>query len=311
MINKIAHLADIHIRKTPTRNDEYQQVFDRTIKSLTTDKPDRIVIVGDLVHDYLDLQGEQLIMAHNFLRDLAAIAPVRITRGNHDCRKKNLKRVDSIKAIVATVGDVDVVYYDKTGFYTDDNITWAVWHHGEKNNNPWRKKEGKEILKNPAHYFTIDLFHDPITGCRSTTDFEMKSKSYYKISDFKGDLSLFGDIHKKQYLDDADTKAYCSSLIEQDITEGDDAFHGYLLWDVSDRSRKEVSIYNDYTHHNIKITPYTDFDDLDFEIENPTKHMWVRFVWCTLPATRNKENERAVIAQKPKQKPHHNYRYEA
>ena len=80
MIKKIAHLADIHIRKTPTRNEEYQQVFDRTIISLKEQKPDRIVIVGDLVHDYLDLQGEQLIMANDFLKQLAGIAPVRITR---------------------------------------------------------------------------------------------------------------------------------------------------------------------------------------------------------------------------------------
>jgi len=302
MIKLIAHLADIHIRKTPTRNEEYQQVFKKLIASLKKEKPDRIVIVGDLVHDYLDLQGEQLIMAHNLLKELAAIAPVRITRGNHDCRKKNLKRVDSIKAIVATLGDVDVIYYDKTGIFEDENVTWAVWHHGEKNNNPWRKKEGKEILHDNENllvdsekYFTVDLFHDPITGCMSTTDFEMKSKSYYKISDFKGELSLFGDIHRWQYLDKKQTKGYSSSLIEQDITEGDGAFHGYLLWDVENRVSTPVPIPNDYSHHNIKVTPYVDFEDLDFEIENPTKFMKVRFVWGTLPQTRTKENERNLI----------------
>jgi len=295
MINKVVHLSDIHIRKTPTRNDEYQEVFDRTIESLKNNKPHRIVIVGDLVHDYLDLQGEQLIMANDFLKKLAAIAPVRITRGNHDCRKNNLKRVDSIKAIVKTLGDYDVIYYDKTGFYTDDNITWVVWHHGESKNNPWKTKEGKAILKNPEHYFTIDLFHNPITGCISTTDFEMKSKSYYKISDFKGDLSFFGDIHRMQYLDKDKTKAYSGSLIAQDISEGDDAFHGYLLWNIEDRTATPIPIHNDYSYHNIRITPYTDFDDLDFEIDNPTKHMRIRFIWATLPQTRTKENERKVI----------------
>ena len=296
MIKTVAHLADIHIRKTPTRNEEYQEVFKRTIASLKKEKPDRIVIVGDLVHDYLDLQGEQLIMAHNFLKDLAAIAPVRITRGNHDCRKKNLKRVDSIKAIVETLDGGDVLYYDKTGFFVDENVTWAVWHHGEKNNNPWRKADGKKILayKGNDGRTNIDLFHDPITGCRSTTDFEMKSKSYYKIKDFKGDLSFFGDIHRMQYLTDDKTKAYCSSLLEQDITEGDGAFHGYLLWDIEAKTAQEIRIPNNYSHHNIKITPYTDFDDLDFEIENPTKHMWVRFIWGTLPQGRTKENERLV-----------------
>lgn len=297
-IRTICHMADIHIRKTPTRNDEYQQVFDRTIISLKEQKPDRIVILGDLVHDYIDLQGEQLIITNDFLKKLATIAPVRITRGNHDCRKKNLKRVDSIKAIVNTLGDYDVIYYDKTGFYTDDNIIWAVWHHGEPKNNPWKTKEGKKInAYNDNNNFTIiDLFHDPITGCISTTDFEMKSKLYYKISDFKGDLSFFGDIHRMQFLNKEKTKAYCGSLIAQDISEGDDAFHGYLFWDVKNRKATPISIHNDYSFHNIKITPYTDFDDLDFEIENPTQYMKIRFIWGTLPQTRTKENERKTIS---------------
>ncbi len=297
MIKTVAHLADIHIRKTPTRNTEYQEVFKRLITSLKKEKPDRIVIPGDLVHDYLDLQGEQLIMTHNLLLDLAEIAPVRITRGNHDCRKKNLKRVDSIRAIVETCEGADIKYYDKTDVFYDDNIAWFIWHHGEKNNNPWRKKEGKiyESLRTNDNYIAIDLFHDPISGCRSTTDFEMKSSSYYKVKDFKGDISMFGDIHKFQYLDNKQTKAYCGSLIAQDITEGDGAFHGYLLWDVENRVSQPIPIKSDHSYHNIRITPFTDFEELDFEIENPRKDMTVRFVWGTLPQTRTKENERLVI----------------
>lgn len=199
MIKKIAHLADLHIRKVPTRNEEYEEVFKNLIKSLEKEKPDRIVIVGDLVHDYLDLQGEQLILAHELLIALADIAPVRITRGNHDCRKKNLKRVDSIRAIVKTLNNPDVAYYDGTGFYEDDDVIWAVWHHGDQKNNPWKTKEGKKILaEKDLNKTYIDLFHDPISGCKSTTGFEMKSNSYYKLSDFKGDYLMAGDIHKQQ-----------------------------------------------------------------------------------------------------------------
>ena len=84
-------------------------------------------------------------------------------------------------------------------------------------------------------------------------------------------------------------------MIEQDITEGDGAFHGYLLWDIIKQTTDEIAIPNQYSHHNIKITPYTDFEDLDFEIEEPTKFMKVRFVWGTLPQTRTKENERSAI----------------
>jgi DNA repair exonuclease SbcCD nuclease subunit len=192
-------MADLHIRKIPTRNEEYEKVFKNTIESLKEKKPDRIVIVGDLVHDYLDLQGEQLIMAHNLLNELSKIAPVRITRGNHDCRKMNLKRVDSIKAIVDTLNNSNVIYYNKTGFFEDDNVVWAVWCHGEKNNNPWKTKEGKKILAGKDLNKTyIDLFHDPINGSKSTTGFEMKSNYYYKLSDFKGDYLMAGDIHKQQ-----------------------------------------------------------------------------------------------------------------
>ena len=295
MIKKIAHIADVHIRKIPIRNEEYEYVFKNLIKSLQEKKPDRIVIVGDLVHDYLDLQGEQLILAHELLTALADIAPVVVTRGNHDCRKKNLKRVDSIRAIVRTLNNPLVQYFDKTGLYEDENVMWAIWHHGDQKNNPWKTKKGKEVLADKSELLTIDLFHDPVTGCKSTTGFEMKSKSYYKLSDFKGDLSMFGDIHRMQYLDKSQTKAYCGSLIAQDFSEGDSEFHGYLLWDLDTKSAEEVPAFSNSSFKNIKITPFMDFDDLDFEIDNPTKHMRVRFVWGTLPQSRSKDNERKLI----------------
>jgi len=298
IISKIAHIADIHVRKSPTRNEEYQQVFNNLLKSLEEKKPDRIVIVGDIVHENLNLQPEQIIIIHGFLNALGKIAPVRITRGNHDMQKSNNNRTDSVEAIVKTLNNPNVIYYNKTGFYVDENIIWSVWHHGDKNNNPYKSKEGKKILAydSQSGYTTIDLFHDPIGGCKSTTGFEMKSQSYYKISDFKGNFGLFGDIHLQQYLDKAKTKGYCGSLISQDVTEGNDNFHGYLLWDVIGKRVSEIPIYNDYSFKNINITPYTDFEDLDFEIENPTTHMKVRFIWGTLPQTRTKENERKLIA---------------
>ena len=294
-IETICHISDIHIRKVPTRNEEYEKVFKNLITSLKKEKPDRIIVVGDLVHDHLNLQGEQLLMAYNFLSSLSKIAPVRVTRGNHDIYKRNLNRVDSVEAIVKMLDDPNVIYYNKTGFYEDENIVWAVWHHGEHKNNPWATKEGKKIDKSLDNKMYIDLFHDPINGCKTVTGFDMVSHTYYKLKDFKGDYSMVGDIHLQQYLDEAKTKAYCGSLISQDVSEGDDNFHGYLLWDIKNRDVKEISIYNEHSFKNIKLSPYTDFDDLDFDIEEPTKYMKVRFVWNTLPQTRTKDAERSVI----------------
>lgn len=293
MIKTIAHLSDIHIRKSPLRNIEYMEVFNELLKSLEEKKPDRIVIVGDLVHDYLDLQGEQLILAHKFLNSLAAIAPLRITRGNHDMKKSNLKRVDTIRAIIEVLDNSNVIYYNETGFFTDENIVWCVWHHGEKKNNPWKTKDGKNLIWEDNKTY-IDLFHDPINGCKDDNGFEMMSKSFYGINDFVGDLSFFGDIHLKHYLNEEKTKAYCGSLIAQKFNEGDDKFHGYLLWDISNKTANEISIHNNYSFKNIDINQYTDFEDLDFEIDDPTSIMKVRFIWKTLPQTRTKVNERLL-----------------
>ena len=87
---------------------------------------------------------------------------------------------------------------------------------------------------------------------------------------------------------------YVGSTIAQDIAEGDENFHGYLLWDIKSKNVEEIPIFNENTFKNIKINQYIDFDDLDFEIDNPTKYMKIRFIWGTLPQTRTKENERKL-----------------
>ena len=269
-------------------------MFANLYNELINIKPDRIVIVGDLVHDYLDLQGEQLMLASAFLTKLATIAPVRITRGNHDIKKKDLKRVDTIYAIVKTLNNDRIKYYNETGFFVDENVTWAVWHHGD-NSNPWKLKAAKTV-RIDTNNTIIDLYHNPIGGCIAMNGFEMTSKSLIKISDFKGDLSFFGDIHLMQYLDKYKTKAYCGSLIAQDYGEGDDHFHGFLSWDIKKAIATEYPIKSNRSFKNINITPFIDFDDLDFEIDNPTEFMRIRFLWKTLPFSRNKENEKKLVA---------------
>jgi len=287
MVNIISHIADIHIRKSPARHVEYKSVFKKLVKDLKNKKPDRIVIVGDLFHDYIDLQPEATILAADFLNDLADIAPVRITRGNHDIRKKSLKRIDAIEAIVQTIKNPNVIYYNDTGFFDDDNITWAVWKHGEKNNSPWNKR------KKPTEGNTvIDLFHDPIQGAVSPTNFEFNNQNLVESKHFKGDIGMFGDIHLQQVL--SPTQAYSSSLIEQNFAEGDGKFHGYLLWDISKKEFKTVEIKNDWSYNTVSVNTFTDFDELDLDLENPTKNNRVRVVWNTLPQGRTTENERKV-----------------
>jgi len=295
----VAQIADIHLRNIPTRNVEYASVFANLYKSLRKDKPSRIMINGDLVHDYLHLEGEQLILASDLLDQLALIAPVRIVRGNHDFKRINPQRVDSVKAIVDTLHNKNIIYYDTTGFIDDENITWCVWHHGSSSNSPWTTKTGIELVanKDPNRVY-IDLFHDPINGCQTVTGFEMTKKTLRNLGDFNGDLLFLGDIHKKQYFykNNALFGSYPSSLIAQDFGEGDDNFHGYLLWNVEKSTVIEKPIANDYSFKNIIISSYVDFDDIDIEIDEPTTFMKVRFIWKTLPYVRTSINENKLVA---------------
>ena len=187
----------------------------------------------------------------------------------------------------------NITYLNETGFVDDNDIgvTWAVWKHGERNNSPWKKRTKTYNKKN----IVIDLFHDPVRGCRSATGFEFNQKTYIRNSDLKGKYSFLGDIHKFQYLNKEKTIGYPSSLIAQNFGEGDDKFHGYLLWNLDDGSSKAITVKNDYSFNTIIINRFSDFDDLDFDIDNLTKNMRVRIVWQTLPEKRSKENERRVI----------------
>lgn len=290
MIKRIVHLGDIHIPKSPTRHEEYREVFNRLYESLTKANIDRIVIVGDLFHDYIELQPEANILAGEFLNKLAAIAPVRIVRGNHDIRKKALKRVDSIENVVTLINNVNVKYYNETDFFVDDNIVWAVWKHGDKNNNPWKYKKKLADIDNSLTI--IDLFHDPINGAKSPLGYEFKKKTYYSLKDFQGTFSFFGDIHKKQVF--GNKAAYCGSLIAQNFSEGDYEFHGYIVWNIENFTYEEVPVHNDFSFKTVKVNPYTDFEDLSFEIDDPTKFMKVRIVWQTLPSAYNEENKRSI-----------------
>lgn len=84
--------------------------------------------------------------------------------------------------------------------------------------------------------------------------------------------------------------AYSGSLICRDFSERNE-FHGYLLWDIeNDNAPEEISIDNNYSFHDIEINQFTDFDDLDVQLENPTEFNRVRLVWGGYSSQFNTKN---------------------
>lgn len=195
MIKKIAHIADIHIKKSIDRHQEYREIFDKLYKDLKEKKPDRIVLVGDIYDNFIDIEGEALILMGEFLNKLSNISKIIITKGNHDIRKKHKTRIDTIETVTTLINNSGITYYNKSGFYEDDNVIWVVWDHVD-GLNPWKDIEHNKI-KNKTY---IDLYHDPINGCALYNGMRIEGK-YPKIKDFKGDYSMFGDIHLRQFFD--------------------------------------------------------------------------------------------------------------
>ncbi len=86
---------------------------------------------------------------------------------------------------------------------------------------------------------------------------------------------------------------YPSSLVAQNFSEGDDKFHGYVLWDLSNKDNilyEKVKLDSDYSFKTLKVNRFTDFTDLDLYIEEPTKYMNIRVIWNTFPSDYNTDN---------------------
>jgi DNA repair exonuclease SbcCD ATPase subunit len=288
---KIAHLADVHILNLE-RHEEYITIFQKIYDELKIIKPDRIVVAGDLFESYIEISNEAEIIAGDFLNNLSKIAKVIITRGNHDIRKKNTNRIDSIEVVVTLMKNSNISYYNSTDFYKDGKITWVVYDHVDKNNDPWvtHVKDNNQIY--------IGLFHDPVFG--STTDVgkifnnptDHKDISYFKNNDYL----FLGDIHKRQFFRKNKSAGYCGSTIQQDHGETVEN-HGFLVWNIQDQKTFEVeehNIENDHTLINLYVDEFSDYDNLNLKAKNIGKDPEIKVLWKDYSSNMTVNNEKKI-----------------
>lgn len=249
---KIAHLADIHIR-VMTRHEEYREVFSRLYSDLKEQKPDLIVLAGDIVHSKLTMSPELIVMVSEFLIELRSIAPVIMMPGNHDVNVSNSDRMDALSPIVDLLNDAtgyseaimnSITYYSNTGVYPyGENIDFYVWSQIDKKTPSLKSIDSSKI--------NIGLFHGPVDG--SELDGNYRIRSTVGISVFNGlDFVMLGDIHKgPQFFADRRIN-FPGSLIQQNNSESLEK--GYLLWDIKSKSDFTVEfreIKNDYGFYTI------------------------------------------------------------
>jgi DNA repair exonuclease SbcCD nuclease subunit len=225
---KIAHLADIQIRKA-VRHDEYTQVFERTYNDLKQEKPFRILLVGDIFHNKVDLSPNLITLASEFFVKLSEIAPVDIFPGNHDLNLSQLTQGDSIKSIVLLLSNGIVVKHDnqidyqqkfdnKHGiFYFPESGYYDIGSDIIYGNYSCIDGEILSLKNKDEDKKYIALYHGMVYQSMSDNGMINGDPSLLKVSAFKGfDIVAMGDIHEQQdferfeemYIDESELAKY-------------------------------------------------------------------------------------------------------
>jgi len=226
---KVAHLSDIHI-KNHKYHEEYKLVFDDLYSKLKVDKPDFIVLVGDIAHVKLSFSPDFLYITSEFFKNLSNIAPLYIIAGNHDLNLYNIKKLDTITPIVKALNLPNIHFFKFSTFDipVHDNVFLNVFSILDEH--AWRMPSNLDSVN-------IVLFHDEIDGVITRNDLNQNIK---KVDIFKGyDYAMLGHIHFPNQIMDIDGRCrYSGALVQQNF--GETIEKGYLLWTILDKDTFDV-----------------------------------------------------------------------
>lgn len=267
MIKKIICASDIHIRNL-RRLDETSDILQKFIdecKNIASEYEKdevRIVLAGDIFQSKIEVSNESITIAGWFLRELNKIAKTLVLAGNHDLLLNNTSRLDSLTPIFSMSNFSDCHYIDKelnylSGCLVDENIVWCLFSSFDNFNRPDIDGMRKE---HPDKTF-IGLFHGDINGAK--TDIGRVSENGLDANFFDGiDFGILGHIHKRQCIKKNGVQlVYCGSLIQQDYGENISG-HGYILWDVMNKTYTEHDIENDeYGYYQFLISNIDDIEN--------------------------------------------------
>ena len=250
-IDHVYHIADLHIRNLK-RHKEYRDVFIKFLSVLDTKVDNSILYIGgDIAHAKTEMSPELVREVSWFLKECADRIPTFVIAGNHDSNLRNPNRLDVITPIVDALAHPNLYYMRDTAVWEVGDLTIGVFSIFDNKEN-WPK--GTELKGDNK----IVFFHGPVNRSKTDIGYIVTSKSF-PMELFDGyHMGLFGDIHKRQILQDYNPRlnhpilAYCGSTIQQghgELLEN----HGYLLWDVKNRTFTEHNIYNEYGYLTIDV----------------------------------------------------------
>jgi len=245
-IDKIYHLADIHIRNLK-RHQEYKVVFERTVDAIkkTLGPNDIIFLGGDIVHAKTDMTPELVQSVQEFFKMFADLAPTILITGNHDCNLNNKSRLDALTPIVNALNHPNLHYFKESGVYHISDKHFVVMSVFDK---------PADFIKASSFEgdYKIALHHGAVNNAMTDIGFVLQN-DHVDIDTFDGyQITLLGDIHKpNQFLNAEKTIAYPGSLIQQNYAEA--LTHGMLVWDTATSQAEFVEISNDICYYTMEI----------------------------------------------------------
>jgi len=250
---KFAHIADIHIRNNQY-HDNFRYTFNNLYVSLEKNKPDHIVLAGDLIHTKNQISPELVELLNEFLGRLSTIAPVHIILGNHDCNIRNRNNKSVIEVLNEIKKEYDFKIYNEFDIVDLDSyfqfVTIPCFY--DKN----QIKDFLSGIKPSPSKTTIGLYHGIINKALLEGSFQFGDETFLNIEDFSNlDFVFLGDIHRQQFLNKR--IAYAGSLLQNNFAEEPDK--GYLLWDIESRDRfsvNNISIESKQNFYTLSLNGY-------------------------------------------------------
>lgn len=270
MIDKIYHVADIHIRNV-RRHKEYQEVFELLYKYIEETKTENSVIylAGDIVHSKNEMTPELVAMVSGLFKRCSELLPTVIITGNHDTNLNNENRLDALSPIVDSLALDNIHYWKDSGVYNLNGVAFSVFsvYGPEENWVPASEMSGN---------YKIALHHGAVNSAVTDLNHEIKNDNVGP-NIFRGfDLALLGDIHKRQFLNDSQTIAYAGSLVQQGHAEIVDK--GILVWDLKSKTCEYVPMKNRFGFVTVEIdsnkiiTPKTVIENWPHSLRLRVKH---------------------------------------
>jgi ABC-type lipopolysaccharide export system ATPase subunit len=244
-IDKILHVADIHIRNY-TRHKEYRKVFNDLYTEVDKLSKNSIVYVGgDIVHNKTDISPELIELTSEFLKNLADRRHTILITGNHDANLNNSSRMDTLTPIIEAMNHPQLHYLRDSGVYKLADVHFTVFGIFD---------DPKTFIK--ASSFSAEtkvaLFHGAVNNSLTDIGFKVSNENL-PLSMFDGyDMGMLGDIHKRQFYNIDQTVLQVGSLLQQNHGESFDK-HGCAIWDVKTRKATFVDFKNDYGHYTIEV----------------------------------------------------------